>query len=111
MLTQGKFQYSDLREAARDFFTTHHPELGHMFIKPYFEHMRNLDWSTHDDYVSVYLGRLFPGDLCSVEVQKMSADNFRSAKKLTNIARKSWLESHDELERCVKVRKANSVRN
>jgi hypothetical protein len=54
--------------------------------------------------VDIYFEQLFPAELCSSEVASLSSSKLKDAKNLTSLARRSWLEAQDELERCVRVR-------
>lgn len=105
LLKPKKLPYSDFREAADNFFTLNYPEINEPFLKEFYKEVTTIDWSSNDDIVSVYFNSFFPYEACTKENEKMSAKGLKTARNLTNIARKSWLEAHDELERCVKVRK------
>jgi len=62
------------------------------------------DWKMHDDDVEIFFEDIFPTQLCSMDVLKLSQSSIQKAKNLTTLARRSWAEAQDELDRCVKVR-------
>lgn len=105
-LYAGKgFTHSDLEEAGSRMHLANYPELSTPFLEEYFKKLTSMDWKSHDDKVDIYFESFFPFVVCSEELQKMSQRYFERAKNLTSIARRSWSEAQDELNRCVKVRK------
>ncbi len=99
-----KIAPSSLAQAASRFYSPDHPEFTEYFAKDFFERVSAMNWATNDSYVDLYFEKLFPSDLCSTSILKMSESNLKKAKNLTSIARRSWLEANDELARCVRVR-------
>jgi hypothetical protein len=98
--------FSDFREAADYFFNVNDSDLNSKFLKPFYEKVRSIDWKSHDDLVDLFFDRFFPYEVCTLEHKKLSQSALKSAKNLTSIARKSWLEANDELSRCVGIREA-----
>lgn len=103
---QGRkgLSYSDVEAMAANFHSSNFPELTLPFLKDFFRKVRGLDWKNHDDDVEIYLEELFPVGLCSDSALKLSQQQFKEAKRLSHLARRAWLESEDELRRCVEVR-------
>lgn len=97
--------YSDLEEAGRMFNNHNYPELSETFVKDFFKRLTNFDWKQQDKKSEIYFESLFPTNLCSKEVLSMSERHMKSAKKLTSLAKRGWMEAQDELARCVRVRK------
>ena len=54
--------------------------------------------------MEIFFEEIYPTQLCSKEVLKISQISLKKAKNLTTLARRSWSEAQDELNRCVKVR-------
>ncbi len=102
--TDKKLPYSTFKESGSKIHTPNHPELSEPFVNEYFKKVTTMDWSSHDDVVDIYFEQLFPVKLCNEKTAKMSSSKLKGAKNLTSLARRSWLEAQDELERCVKVR-------
>ncbi len=108
-LFSGKgFTHSDLEEAGTRMHGANYPELSTPFLDAYFKKLTTIDWKSHDDKVDVYFEAFFPFAVCSDDLQKMSQNYFKKAKNLTSIAKRSWSEAQDELDRCVKVRKVDT---
>jgi aminopeptidase N len=97
--------YSNFNEAAQYIHSLEVPELSKPFIDNYFNKITSMNWASHDDIVDIYFERLFPVQLCSKDIEDQSLSRMRSARNLTSLAKRSWLEAHDELSRCVRVRK------
>jgi aminopeptidase N len=95
--------YSELLQAAINFNNPNTPELTEQFVDEYFEKITNLDWSKNDDFAQMYFV-MFPGNLCTKRLEDLSSRKFKEAKNLTNLSRKYWLEAHDEMSKCVKVK-------
>lgn len=102
--TNKKLTHSDLEEAGAEMYNPNFPEVGTPFVTEYFKRISQMEWKNHDDVVDVYFEKLFPHNLCSKQVEKMSETYFLKAKRLTSIARRGWKEAQDELSRCVRVR-------
>jgi aminopeptidase N len=96
---------STLRSAASEFHQANFPELSRGYVKSYFGRLRSMEWKKSDHLVGIYFQQLFPGLLCEKTLLEESEAELRKAKRLTALARRSWLERNDELRRCVKVRK------
>ncbi|WP_408096489.1 aminopeptidase N [Peredibacter sp. HCB2-198] len=103
------FTYSDLEEAGRTFNGVNYPELTQIFVKDFFKRLSNFDWKLQDKKSEIYFENLFPFNLCAQEVLTMSEKHMKSAKKLTGLAKRGWMEAQDELARCVKVRKFSTT--
>lgn len=99
----GGMNYSELIQAAQNFNNPDYPELNRQFVDEYFKAMTSLKWESLDDFVMIGF-ILFPGSLCTKEVEDISARNLKKATNLSTLAKKAWLESHGELSRCVKIR-------
>lgn len=97
---------SDLRAAGHYIHDADHPELSEPFVDAYFARIEGMDWKSHDDMVGVYLKSFYPLQTCSDKVLKQSEKSMQKAKHLTTIARRSWMESQDELKKCLLVRRA-----
>lgn len=102
--TNKKLTHSDLEEAGLKMFNPNSPEVGIPFVNEFFKRLSHMEWKNHDDVVDVYFEKLFPFNLCSKQVEKLSEKSFLKAKRLTSIARRGWKEAQDELSRCVQVR-------
>jgi hypothetical protein len=63
-----------------------------------------MDWQSNDSYTELYLEALFPFNICTPQLLDKSVKALRSAKKLTPLARRAWVEANDGLDRCIKVR-------
>lgn len=96
--------YSDFSEAAHYVNNGDYPELMAAFVDDYFKKLTRMDWKSHDDIVDIYFENLFPFELCTKEVAALSEKKFKSAKNLTSLTKRSWLEAQDELNRCVRIR-------
>ncbi len=96
--------YSSFREAAAKFHGSNSPELSRPFVNEFFKKVTSMDWNKNDDVVGIYFDNLFPFNLCDQETAKLSANKLKSARNLTSLAKRTWRESQDELERCVRVR-------
>lgn len=105
LFTNKELTFSDLMEAGGRIHLGNYPELSGPFLKDFFQKLITLDWKKNDDKVDFYFESLFPLVVCSEEVRKMSQEYFDRAKNLSSLARRSWSEAQDELNRCVKVRK------
>ncbi len=95
--------YNELIQAAQNFNNPDFPELSRQFVEEYFQSISNLKWESLDEFVMVGF-ILFPGGLCTKEVEDISARSLKRATNLSSLAKKAWLEAHGELSRCVKVR-------
>jgi aminopeptidase N len=96
---------SSLRAAASTFHGADHPELSQPFVEPLFEAVRSIDWQANDERAEIFLRALFPQNLCSADFLRQSREELARAGNLTPIARRAWLESNEELERCIAVRR------
>lgn len=99
-----KLSFSNFREAASRFHGPNQEKLSQNFAKDFFKKVLTTDWKKHDDDVEIYFERVFPTQLCSADILKLSQSSMKKAKNLTSLARRSWSEAQDELDRCVKVR-------
>jgi aminopeptidase N len=99
---------SSLRAAASQFHQPDHPELSQPFVAPLFETAQSTDWRANDNLVEIYLRALFPQGLCSPELLRESEAQLARAQHLIPIARRAWLESNDELSRCIAVRERSA---
>lgn len=102
--TKKDLPYSTFKEAARKI---HHPDFAQAsepFVQEYFSQVSSMNWKAHDDVVDIYFEELFPIELCNARLLQLSEQKLKAARKLTPLARRSWLEAQDELNRCVKVR-------
>jgi aminopeptidase N len=97
--------YSHFKDAAERFHTSNHPEIAQRYLKKFFERVSSIDWKAQEAVVDIYFEKLFPFTLCSKEAAELSRASFKKARKLTSLARRSWLEAQDELDRCVRVRR------
>ncbi len=104
LLNNKDITYSSLKEAASKFHGPNTPDLSKPFVNEFFQKISKMDWSSNDSVVDIYFEQLFPAKLCSSEVASLSSSKLKAAKNLTSLAKRSWLEAQDELERCVKVR-------
>lgn len=105
LYTNKDLTHSDLEEAGMRMHGPNYPELSKPFLEAYFKKLTSINWKDHDDKVDVYFESFFPLVVCTDELRQMSLRYFERAKNLTSIARRSWSEAQDELNRCVKVRK------
>jgi aminopeptidase N len=105
LFNNRELTHSDLEEAGIQMATPNNPELSKPFFEMYFKKVSTINWKDNDDKVDIYFESFFPHVNCSEELQKMSQRYLERAKNLTSIARRSWKEAQDELNRCVKVRK------
>jgi aminopeptidase N len=96
--------FHSLRAAAGHFHDSNHPELSRPFVEPLFAAAASIDWQSHDEMVEILLRSLFPHRLCSEELLRESRGELARANDLTPIARRAWLETNDELARCIAVR-------
>jgi aminopeptidase N len=106
MLTKN-LTYSNFREAAAKFHGPNQSKLSSNFVDEFFKKVTSIDWKSNDSVVDIYFENLFPIKLCSKDVLSKSELGLKTAKNLTSIARRSWLEAQDELSRCVKVLSKN----
>lgn len=98
-----KIPPSTLRQAAGSFHHPDYPELSEKYVNSYFERVRHINWKKSDHLVGVYLNELFPGYLCRKSILEKSEAELKAARGLTDLARRSWRESNDELARCIRV--------
>lgn len=105
LYTNKGLTHSDLEEAGARMHRANYPELSQPFLEEYFKKLTTMNWKNNDDKVDVYFESFFPFALCTDELRKMSLKYFERAKNLSSIARRSWSEAQDDLNRCVKVRK------
>lgn len=104
LFSNRELTHSDLEEAGVRMHHQNYPELSKPILETYFKKLTTMNWKDHDDKVDVYFESFFPHVVCSEELRQMSLRNLEKAKNLTSIARRSWSEAQDELNRCVKVR-------
>jgi len=102
ILTPEKIPPSTLESAAGEFHQANQLELSAKFADEYFQRLRELDFAKRDQLVELYFDGLFPSNLCSKKLLTSSESNLKKARKLTPLARRSWIEANDELARCVK---------
>lgn len=100
----GKLTYSEFSEAAHYFNNGDYPDLMTAFRDDFFRKLTSMDWKSHDDIVDIYFENLFPIGLCSKQVAEQSRKRLNEARNLTSLARRSWKEAQDELDRCVRIR-------
>ena len=105
IVTSKEIAFSNLSEAAREVHNNDRPELSEPLVAKFFATALEIDWKSKENLVWVYFDNLFPGHLCTKALLDESAMKLKGAKNLTSTARRAWLESNDELERCVRVRK------
>lgn len=94
--------YNELSQIAQNFNNPNYPELNNKFVDDYFSIISSINWEIMDNRAQLIF-ILFPASLCNKEVEKLSEKSLKKAH-LTNLARKFWLEAHDDLSRCVRVR-------
>jgi aminopeptidase N len=99
----GRISSSTLQEAAGRFHNPNHVELSKPFVEPFFAKVTSMDWG-NDDLVGLYFHNLFPYSICSPQLLKESRARLSSAKNLTRLARRAWLETNDELSKCIAIR-------
>ena len=99
-----KLAFSNFKEAASHFHGPNQEKLSQNFVSYFFKKVMATDWKTHDDDVEIFFESIFPTQLCSMDVLKLSQNSLKKARNLTTLARRSWSEAQDELNRCVKVR-------
>lgn len=99
-----KLSFSNFREAAARFHGPNYENISQNFAKEFFKKVMLTDWKLHDDDVEIFFEEIFPTQLCSMDVLKLSQSSIQKAKNLTTLARRGWAEAQDELDRCVKVR-------
>ncbi|MBA2404706.1 MAG: aminopeptidase N [Bdellovibrionales bacterium] len=99
-----KLPFSNFKEAASRFHGPNHEKLSQSFAQDFFKKVLTTDWKKHDDDVEIYFEQVFPSQLCNQDILKLSQSAFKKARNLTSLARRSWSEAQDELNRCVKVR-------
>jgi aminopeptidase N len=104
LYTNRERTHSDLEEAGLRMENPNNPELSEAFSDMYFKKLTSMDWKANDDKVDVYFEAFFPHTVCTEAMKKKSQKYYEKAKNLTSIARRSWREAQDELNRCVKVR-------
>jgi aminopeptidase N len=102
-LQPKELPYSDFREATDSFFMNNYPDLNRRFLRDFFEQLKKTDWTSNDDVVDVYFEHFYPFEECSKDNEALSK-SYMTQTKLTNLAKKGWLEAHDELSRCVRIR-------
>lgn len=105
LFSPSTMSYNEMFNAAQNFASPNYPEIMEKFVDPYFKQLTTLKWSSLDDFVKIAFF-MFPVELCSKEVEQKSEKHFKEATNLSSISRKAWLENHDELKRCVRVRSA-----
>lgn len=105
LFTNKDLTHSDLEEAGARMHNPNYPEFSTPYLNDYFRRLASMDWKANDDKVDVYFETFFPHTLCTEELQKQSQTAFQRSKNLTTLAKRSWMEAQDELNRCVKVRK------
>lgn len=105
LYSNAELTHSDLEEAGARMHGANYPELSQPFLEEYFKKLTTINWKNNDDKVDVYFESFFPFVVCTDELRQMSLKYFERAKNLSSIARRSWSEAQDELNRCVKVRK------
>lgn len=97
--------FSHLRAATSSFHNSARPDTSETFVEPIFKNILNMDWKSNDSLVDIYFEGLFPQNICSSQLLAKSKTKMASAKNLTPLAKRAWLEANDELSRCVAVRK------
>lgn len=96
--------FSHLTSGAEEFNNANHPQLSEMFVKPFFERVRKMNWRDNDSLVDLYFRNLFPSSLCNRKFLEESEKNLKQSKNLTALARRAWLEANDDLSVCVAIR-------
>lgn len=99
----GDITYNELSQIAQNFNNPNYPELNKKFVEEYFSRLTAMKWDTMDNQAQLIFV-LFPASLCTKDVEKLSEKSLKKVKNLTNLARKYWLEAHDDLSKCVRVR-------
>ncbi len=97
--------YSNLSLASKKFNHWNYLSLTAPFRKPFFEKVTSINWNDHDEMVEIYFEHLFPQNLCSRDLLDESRTKLTSAKALTPLAKRAWLEANDELSKCIDIRK------
>ncbi len=103
-LKKLKIAFPILQVAAGKFNDSNHPELSENFVSSYFESLQKIDWAANDSMVNLYFDHLFPQNLCSEKLLNESLTKLRQTKNLVPLAKRAWLESNDQLSRCISVR-------
>lgn len=103
ILEPEKIPPSTLESAASEFHQPSQLALSELFTDGYFKRLKEIDFTKSDQLVEIYFDDLFPQNLCSRKVLTASKQALKSARKLTQLALRSWREANDELARCVKV--------
>jgi len=99
----GNISYNELSQIAQNFNNPNYPELNSKFVDEYISKLTSIKWDEKDNLAQLIFV-LFPGSLCTKDIEKLSEKNLKKAVNLTSLSRKYWQEAHDELSRCVKVR-------
>lgn len=103
-----KIPFSTLRQASGRFHNNNYPELSQPFIDKFFKRVASIDWKSQDSLIDIYFGSLFPENICSEKVLKTSQSELKKSKNLIPLVKRAWLESNEELEKCVAIRRFSS---
>jgi aminopeptidase N len=99
-----KIGINKLEEAAGEFNNINEPELTKSFVTKYFKRLNKINWNENETLVEIYFEELFPGLLCSDSFYQQSLNELKKSKNLTPLSKRAWMESNDELKRCVMIR-------
>lgn len=101
ILSPEKIPPSTLSAAANEFHQPSQLTLSETFTQEYFQRIQSLNFGERDQLVEIYFDGLFPHNVCSKKLLEKSRQSLKKARKLSPLARRSWLEANDELARCV----------
>jgi aminopeptidase N len=101
--------FSNLRSASSRFNDPDHPDLTQPYRQPFFKAVNNMKWDENDNLVEIYFENLFPQNICTIELLRTSKYYLGQSKNTTDLAKRSWKEANDELEKCVAVRRADQT--
>jgi aminopeptidase N len=104
-----RIPFGSLRAAASHFHGANHPELSQPFVLPLFQTATSIDWRANEDRVGLFLRTLFPQNLCTPDLLRESRAQLAQANDLIPLVRRAWLESNDDLERCIAVRQRGGL--
>lgn len=106
-LLRAGMPYTALVRSAEFIYHPDNTSQNSELIKSYFKAMENMDWDAMISLVYFYLTKLFPQVSCSEDVLKLSEESFKKAR-LNSFARRSWIESNEQLRECIKIRKQSA---
>lgn len=102
----NKVPLVNLKYAAAAFNDPDRADLVKPYTSQFFGRISSINWKDGDQWVDLYFQFLFPKFLCSSDLLNESQRKLNNAKNLTSLARRAWLESNEEVTRCLKIRKA-----